>query len=88
MFLDVIIKIYIYFFSVTFAIVPDWRLPYEIVNGINGLIERLLVLQGIVPITDLLIVVLSIVGLELSILFGKIVIGSLAMIRGSGKIDL
>lgn len=86
--LDVIIKIYIYFFNVTFAIVPDWHLPYEIVNGINGLIERLLVLQGIVPIADLLIVVLSIVGLELSILFGKIVIGSLAMIRGSGKIDL
>lgn len=83
-----IIKIVILLFSVIGAIIPAWKLPNYIIDPVNEVAGFFNLLNGYLPMTAFLKVLILIIGFEITIMTAKVVLGILSLIRGGGKVDI
>ncbi len=75
-------------FQAVFGFIPAWTLPEGFTNAISSGIANIGLFSGVFPVFTLMTILLLMVSFDLNLLLFKLVNGLIALIRGSGKVDL
>jgi hypothetical protein len=85
MIIDVLIYILHWLTSGLDLIIPNWALPDEMMTAVGYGMEIVYFFDELFPIHVIIELILLFISFELTILLVKLIIGLIAMLRGSGQ---
>ncbi len=74
--------------SIVSVVLPAWRLPDYIIDSFRGAIDILLVFNFALPVNAAIKSFIIILTFESTILFARLVLSLITIIRGGGKIEV
>lgn len=88
MIIDALVFLLFWFTKLIDLIIPSWNLPLEIYEVFEIAMAKLFLLSGDFPIHTLIEILLVIFTFEFTIMFVRLSIGLIAMLRGAGKPEI
>jgi len=82
----ILIKILTLLISVLVFVLPDWSLPDNVLNAISYPFQHLMQLNGLFPISEILLVLVLLLTFEILLLTYKLSTRIISFFRGSGSL--